>query len=181
MILHRSLGASVASFRQRREQVSSHSRDRLIEGHCETIVKLLGADNTVLAGVHDEASEARVGGVFTVELGQEVSIVDSDNARDIVLTFEGFNLREHALFVLSNSLINDSGENANIRLSASKSDLRLNQLDQTLNEQVLKEGGVLVRVVGEALGHLETGSILKGLNQLVGFLHAVDAGFVLVL
>ena len=152
-----------------------------MEGHCEAIVELLGANNTVLASVHNESTEAGVGRVSSVKFGQEVFIVNSNNARNVVLTFEGFDLSEHGFFVLSNSLINDSGENFNISLSASESDLRLDKLDQTLNEQVLEKCSVFIGVVGETLSHLDTGSTLKRLNQLVGLLHAVDAGFVLVL
>lgn len=136
----------------------------MLEGHGEAVVEGLRAHDTVFTGVHDEAAEARVGGVLRVELGQELLVVDSDGAGDVVLAFEGNNLREHLLLVLLDCLVYNRGQDSNIALSAPEGDLGLNQLDESLDEEVLQELGVLTTVVGEALGHLDTSVTLQALN-----------------
>ena len=80
-----------------------------------------------------------------------------------------------------NRLANDTLENVHIALSATKSDLWLDELDAALDEQVLQQVGVLLLIVGEALGHLYTSLILQTLDELVGTLHAIDTRFVLCL
>jgi len=80
-----------------------------------------------------------------------------------------------------NSLVNDTGEHVHIALSATKSDLWLDELDAALDEQVLQQVSVLLLIVDEALGHLYTSLSLQTLDELVGTLHASDTRFVLCL
>ena len=152
-----------------------------MEGHCETIVESLRANNAILFGVHNEATQARVSWVLCIELGKELLVVDSHSARDIIFTLKSGNLANHRGFVLLNSLVNDTRQNVHIALSATKSDLWLNEFDETLNEQILQQVGILLLIVGEALSHLDTSLGLQALNELVGTLHAIDTSFVLCL
>lgn len=103
-------GASdlVSLLGERREERSSHRRDALLESHREAVVELLRADDAVLARVHHKAAQARVGRVRWVELRQEILVVHSDNAGDVIFTFEGFNLAQHGALVLLDGLGDDA-------------------------------------------------------------------------
>jgi hypothetical protein len=79
-----------------------------LEGHSETVVEGLRADDAVLAGVHNEASKTGVSGILRVERGQEIRFVHSDNARNVGFAFKTLDLCEHLLLVLSNGLVNDT-------------------------------------------------------------------------
>ena len=100
-----------------------------MEGHCETIVESLRANNAILSGVHDEAAQARVRWVRWSELGKEPLIVDSNYAGNVFFTLERGDLREHGGLVLLNRLVNDTSQNVHIALSAAKSNLWFDELD----------------------------------------------------
>jgi len=73
----------VSRLGQRGEKRSSHGRNRSLESHSETVVELLRANDTVLAGVHHESTKARVGWVLLVELWQEMLVIDGNNAGNV--------------------------------------------------------------------------------------------------
>jgi hypothetical protein len=123
---------------QRGESASSYSRDRHLESHSEAIIKLLRANNAISAGVHHEATQAGVSWVLRVELWQEVRVVDGDNAGDVILAFQSCDLTEHGLLVLLHGLVDYTGQNIHVTLSATKGHLSLDQFNQALNEQVLE-------------------------------------------
>lgn len=101
-----------------------------------------------------------------------------DDARNVVFAFESLNLAEHLLFVLGNGVVDNGGERINVALSAPKSHLGLDQLNQTLDKQVLQKVRVGVSVISELLLHLNTSLFLKGFNEGVGLLHTLDSGLV---
>ncbi len=164
---------------KRGEQGGSHLRDGKLEGHGQTVVQLLRAHNTILLGEHDEAAQARPRWVSLVIIWQEFLAIDNDGAGDIVLSLKGDDLGEHSGLVLGNSIINDRVEEVLVTLTAAKSDLGLNELDQALDEQVLKELLMGSWVVLELLMHLSASLSLETLNQLVGALHTINTRFVL--
>ena len=149
-----------------------------MEGHLQAVIKFLGAYNAVLLGIHDEATETGVRRVLSIEFGEEVLIIDSDNTWDITLALEGSYLAQHSLLVDRDGFINDTGQRLHITLPAAKSHLWFNKFDQTLHKQVLEEGGVLILVVRKALSHLDTSFRLETLNQFISSLHAIDTRFV---
>ena len=163
---------------QRGEKRSSHGWDGLLEGQSETIIEFLGANDAVLASIHDEATKTRVGWVFRFELWQEVFVVDSHSARNVILSFEGLDLAEHRALVLLNCLSNHTRQDIYVALSASQRHSRLDKLDQALHEQVLEQVSVLLLVVLETLGHLKSSRGLQTLDKLVCALHAVDTRFI---
>ena len=166
---------SLALLRQAGEQGCSHLRDRLLESQREPVVEGLRAHNAVLTGVHDESSEARVGRVLSVELGQEALVVDSHGARNIIFAFKSLHLRKHLFFVLGYGVFNDRLENFNVALPAPQGDSWLDELDETLDEEVLEEARVLIPVISETLGHLDSSVALQTLDKLVGAAHAGDS------
>ena len=171
-------GLSISGVGKRGEERCSHSRNTLLEGHTQAVIKFLGANNAVLLGIHNEASEAWVSRVLSIEFGKEVLIIDSDDTWDITLAFESSYLAQHSLLVNRDSFINDTWQGLHITLPASKSHLWFNQFDQALNKKVLEEGGVLISVLHKALSHLETSFILKTFDQFISSLHAIDTRFI---
>ena len=105
-----------------------------MEGHLQAVIKFLGAYNAVLLGIHNEASETGVRRVLSIEFGKEVLIIDSDDTWDITLALEGSYLAQHCLLVDRDGFINDTRQGLHITLPATKSHLRFNKFDQTLNE-----------------------------------------------
>ena len=167
-------------FAERWEELGSHHWDGLLVGHGESVVEGLGADDAVLLGVHHEATQARVGWVLLVVFWEELLLVHSHIAWDVVLAFEGLDLAEHELLVLLDSLVNDSLEEVLVTLAASENNLWLDQLDESLNKQLLQQSGVLVLVSLESVVHGHTSLLLQRLDQLVDGLHASNALLVLL-
>lgn len=114
------------------EQRSPHLRDRLLERHGKTVIESLRADNAILSCIHDKATEARVGWVILVVLGQELFRVNGYHARRFA-AFKCFYLVAHWALVLIDSIIDDWLKNAHITCTASEGNLVLNQFDKALN------------------------------------------------
>ena len=150
-----------------------------MEGHGEAIIKFLGANDAILASIHHEAAKAGVSWVRSIELGEEVLVIDGDNAGNISFAFKGLHPAEHGILVLLDGLVDYTRQDVHITLSASKSHLSLNKLNKTLNEQVLEKISVLLLIVLEAFGHLDASSGLQAFDELVSALHAIDTRFVL--
>ena len=158
-----------------REEHASHLGNGLLEGHFEAIVESLGAHDAVLASIHNEATKAGVSRVLSVVLRQELCLVNLDFARQLVAALERFDLRKHGALILLNSIADDGLEDADIALAAAQSHLGLNQLDQTLHEQVFEEVGVRVAILRHLLGHPLTSRTQQALHQVVSMFHALNA------
>jgi hypothetical protein len=165
---------------ERGEEGGPHHGDRLLESHFKAVVQGLRAHNSVLASIHHEAAQARVRWVRLVEFGKEPFRVDNDGARDVILSLEGHDLAEHGAFVLADGVVDDGLEDINIALAAPQGDLGLNQLNQTLDEQILEQITVSWTILSEALGHLLSRLGLQTLYELMCALHAIDTLLVLL-
>ena len=127
-------GLSISGVGEWGEERCSHGRNTLLEGHCQAVIKFLGAYNAVFLGIHNEASETWVSRILSIELGKEVCIIDSDDTWDITLALQCSYLAQHCLLVSRDGFINDTWQGLNITLPAAKSHLGFNQFDQALNK-----------------------------------------------
>ena len=116
------------------EKWSSHGGNWLLESHRKAIIKGLGAHDAILASIHDESAQARVSWVLSIVLGKEVLIIDCHDARNVVFAFKSLDLAKHGWLVLLNCLIDNARQDIDIALSASESNLWLDEFDEALNE-----------------------------------------------
>ena len=117
-----------------REETGSHFRDGHLVGELNAVVQFLGTHNTVALGVHHESANAGVGGVFRIVVRQEVLLVDSNVARDVLFALQSLNLGKHQFLVLRHSILNYTLKQVNVSFSAPEGHFGFNEFDESLHK-----------------------------------------------
>lgn len=165
----------------RGEQDAADIGDGLLVAELQALVEGVGAHDFALAGVQFDSSEATllfIVDVLFVELREVLDGVDLELERGF-LALEHSNIFFHELLVLRTGFGKDALDEALVALSADNVDLGLGELDEALNDELLKEFLVAVLVVLEVGGEAALSLVVGLLDKLVDSGHLLDSLLVL--
>lgn len=166
----------------RREEHVSDSRDGGLEAEVNAAIHCLGEHNLALLGEHIEATEA-AGLRVSVNALNPVVLVNHNVARDLLgaLIREHLDLLDDHVAIFLDNLVLDLLNEVSILLAATDEHVGLEELDETLQQQVLEEFLVAIDVLSELVLDGSTSILTKLINVDIDGLHSLDSTLVLLL